>query len=87
MHASSKRPLDDKENAAYCLTLPKRSCIYIQPLLAMKKFHLRDNKRGAVRTIYLLKKEGLGKVVQLDINVNDTLCVANSYLYDLLCYY
>ena len=33
--------------------------------MAMKKFHHRDNKKGAVRAIYLLDKEGLGKVIEI----------------------
>ena len=62
MHTSSKP--DDKANAAYCLTLPGKK-LYLQPLLGQKKFRHRDNKRGAVKAIYLLEKEELGKVIEL----------------------
>ena len=60
MHISSKP--DDKANAAYWLTLPGKK-LYLQPLLGQKKFRHRDNKRGAVKAIYLLEKEELGKVM------------------------
>ena len=63
MNESSKPP-DDKENAAYCLTIPGKK-LYIQPLLAMKRFRYRGNKRGAIRAIYLLEKDGLAKVIEL----------------------
>ena len=61
---NESKPTNDKGNAGFCLMLPGRK-LYIQPLLAMKKFRHRDNKRGAVRAIYLLEKEGLGKVIEI----------------------
>lgn len=68
----SSKPTDDKGNAVFCLTLPGRK-LYIQPLLAMKKFRHRDNKRGAVRAIYLLEKEGLGKVIEIRNSKNSVV--------------
>ena len=50
-------------NAAYSLLLPGK-ILYLNALLAMKKFRDRGNKEGAVRGFLALQEAGLGRVVE-----------------------
>ena len=52
------------ETAGFYLTLPGKT-LYLTPLLAQKKFRKKENKDGAVRALYQLQEEGLGKVLEL----------------------
>ena len=55
---------DDDATAVYCLQLPGKT-LYLTPLLAQKKFRKRGNKEGAVRAMYQLEAEGLGKTIEV----------------------
>lgn len=50
-------------NAAYSLLLPGK-VLYLNALLAMKKFRDRGNKEGAVQGFYALQAADLGQVVE-----------------------
>lgn len=50
-------------NATFSLLLPGR-VLYLNVLLAQKKFRDRGNKEGAVRGFEILSEENLGKVVK-----------------------
>jgi len=59
---------DKKSTALFCLMLPGKK-LHLKPLLAMKKFRNRGNKRGAVEAFYYLENEGLGKVIELEVQL------------------
>ena len=50
-------------NAAYSLLLPGK-VLYLNALLAMKKFRDRGNKEGAVQGFYALQAAELGQVIE-----------------------
>ena len=84
----SDKSTDDKANAGFCLTLPGRK-LYIQPLLFMKKFKNRGNKRGAVKAIILLEQEGLGRVIQIRSSKSSVMvsCCGCSFAKMYICMY
>ena len=50
--------------AAYCLSLPGKT-VFLTHLLSLKKFWRSGNKDGALRAIYKLEEEGLGKLLEV----------------------
>ena len=60
---SSNSDSQAQANATYSLLLPGK-VLYLNALLAMKKFRDRGNKEGAVRGFMLLQKAGLGRVIE-----------------------
>ena len=59
-----KTTTEDKSNGAMCLLLSGKK-LYLQPLLAMKKFRNKGNKTGAITAFYKLESEKLGKVLEI----------------------
>ena len=59
-----KTTTEDKSNGAMCLLLPGKK-LYLQPLLAMKKFRNKGNKTGVITAFYKLESEKLGKVLEI----------------------
>ena len=55
-----------------CLSLPGKK-LYLQPLLAMKKFRNRGNKAGAIAAFYKLENEKLGKVLEITNSKGTTM--------------
>ena len=55
---------EDDATAGFTLLLPGK-ILYLSKLLALKKFHKKGNKDGAVRAFCKLEEDGLGKVLEV----------------------